>query len=304
YDNRGRNFLHVAIQKSDIESVLFLLSIHVNIHSRTQDSSQLTPLHLAVEAGSEIIVRNLILAGANVNDLTLQKQTALHLAAAKDHSAICTVLLENHVGFDLVDGNINNALHVACQKGHLATCRVLLTECSINAEAVNMRGQNPLHVLCQHGKENAAAIFELFLECMPQYPINKPDVEGNSPLLLAYMNGNGNLCRSLVRAGACLGSCNQAGVNIFNYQVATKQLLVRLLDFLPKEPPWTDGDICLECGNKFGIKTRKHHCRHCGRILCAKCSEKDIPILKFGLNKPVRVCGICFDVLTLGAVST
>ncbi|KAM7311320.1 rabankyrin-5 [Ixodes scapularis] len=304
YDNRGRNFLHVAIQKSDIESVLFLLSIHVNIHSRTQDSSQLTPLHLAVEAGSEIIVRNLILAGANVNDLTLQKQTALHLAAAKDHSAICSVLLENHVGFDLVDGNINNALHVACQKGHLATCRVLLTECSINAEAVNMRGQNPLHVLCQHGKENAAAIFELFLECMPQYPINKPDVEGNSPLLLAYMNGNGNLCRSLVRAGSCLGSCNQAGVNIFNYQVATKQLLVRLLDFLPKEPPWTDGDICLECGNKFGIKTRKHHCRHCGRILCAKCSEKDIPILKFGLNKPVRVCGICFDVLTLGAVST
>nr|XP_037289089.1 LOW QUALITY PROTEIN: rabankyrin-5-like [Rhipicephalus microplus] len=304
YDNRGRNFLHVAIQKEDIESVLFLLSIHVNIHSRTQDASQLTPLHLAVEAGSEMIVRNLILAGANVNDLTLQKQTALHLAAAKDYSAICSVLIENNIDYDLADSGINNALHVACLKGHLATCRVLLTESRINAEAVNMRGQNPLHVLCQHGKENAAAIFELFLECMPQYPINKPDIEGNSPLLLAYMQGNGNLCRSLVRAGACLGACNQAGVNIFNYQVATKQLLVRLLDFLPKEPPWSDGDVCLECGNKFGIKTRKHHCRHCGRILCAKCSEKDIPILKFNLNKPVRVCGVCFDVLTLGASAT
>ncbi|XP_077510441.1 rabankyrin-5 isoform X1 [Amblyomma americanum] len=304
YDNRGRNFLHVAIQKSDIESVLFLLSIHVNIHSRTQDASQLTPLHLAVEAGSEMIVRNLILAGANVNDLTLQKQTALHLAAARDHSAICSVLLENNINYDLADSGINNALHIACLKGHLATCRVLLTESRINAEAVNMRGQNPLHVLCQHGKENAAAIFELFLECMPQYPINKPDIEGNSPLLLAYMQGNGNLCRSLVRAGACLGACNQAGVSIFNYQVATKQLLVRLLDFLPKEPPWSDGDVCLECGSKFGIKTRKHHCRHCGRILCAKCSEKDIPILKFNLNKPVRVCGVCFDVLTLGASAT
>lgn len=41
--------------------------------------------------------------------------------------------------------------------------------------------------------------------------------------------------------------------------------------------------------------------RHCGRVLCGKCSDKDVPILKFGLNKPVRVCELCFDVLTVGA---
>lgn len=34
YDTRGRNFLHTAILKDDLESVLFLLSIHVNVHSR------------------------------------------------------------------------------------------------------------------------------------------------------------------------------------------------------------------------------------------------------------------------------
>jgi ankyrin repeat protein len=59
-DNKGRNFLHIAIQKSDIESVLFLISIHANVNSRVQDAQQLTPLHLAVQAGSEIIVRNLV----------------------------------------------------------------------------------------------------------------------------------------------------------------------------------------------------------------------------------------------------
>lgn len=31
YDNKGRNFLHTAIQKNDMESILFLLSIQVNI---------------------------------------------------------------------------------------------------------------------------------------------------------------------------------------------------------------------------------------------------------------------------------
>lgn len=59
-DNKGRNFLHVAVQNSDIESVLFLISVHANVNSRVQDASKLTPLHLAVQAGSEMIVRNLV----------------------------------------------------------------------------------------------------------------------------------------------------------------------------------------------------------------------------------------------------
>lgn len=37
-----------------------------------------------------------------------------------------------------------------------------------------------MHVLGHYGKENAAAIFELFLECMPEYPLDKPDSEGNT----------------------------------------------------------------------------------------------------------------------------
>ncbi|GBL65729.1 Rabankyrin-5, partial [Araneus ventricosus] len=98
-----------------------------------------------------------LLAGAQVNDLTPQKQSALHIAAVHDHSALCKVLIENGVDYDAVDNNRNNALHLACHKGNLATCRVLLTESHINAEAVNLRGQTT-HVLAQYGKENAAAI--------------------------------------------------------------------------------------------------------------------------------------------------
>uniref|UniRef100_G3U2B7 Ankyrin repeat and FYVE domain containing 1 n=1 Tax=Loxodonta africana TaxID=9785 RepID=G3U2B7_LOXAF len=303
-DNKGRNFLHVAVQNSDIESVLFLISVQANVNSRVQDAFKLTPLHLAVQAGSEIIVRNLLLAGAKVNELTKHRQTALHLAAQQDLPTICSVLLENGVDFAAVDENGNNALHLAVMHGRLNNIRVLLTECTVDAEAFNLsRGQSPLHILGQYGKENAAAICDLFLECMPEYPLDKPDAEGNTVLLLAYMKGNANLCRAIVRSGARLGVNNNQGVNIFNYQVATKQLLFRLLDMLSKEPPWCDGSNCYECTAKFGVTTRKHHCRHCGRLLCHKCSTKEIPIIKFDLNKPVRVCNICFDVLTLGGVS-
>ncbi|CAC5367178.1 ANKFY1 [Mytilus coruscus] len=278
-DNRGRNFLHIAIQKTDIESVLFLISINVNVNSpefaiswsRRQCQEQTR------------------------NDL-------LHLAAADNHASICSVLLDNRIEFDALDENNNNALHIAVQHGHLQATRVLLTESQINAEAVNAKGQMPIHVLCQYGRDNAAAIFELFKESMPDYPIDAVDSEANTGLLLAYVNGNGNLCRALVRAGAKLGTMNRQGLNIFNAPVATKQLLFKLLDMLSKEPAWSEGEICLECCVKFGIKTRKHHCRHCGRLLCAKCSSKDMPIVKYNQQKPVRVCDVCFDVLSLGGV--
>ena len=70
------------------------------------------------------------------------------------------------------------------------------------------------------------------------------DLEYNSVLLLAYQKGKTNLCKSIVRAGACMGKTNSAGLSIFNYPVATKQLLFNLLDMLPVEPPWVTGD-CL-----------------------------------------------------------
>jgi len=57
----------MAIQKNDMESVLFLLSIHVDVNSRVQDATQTPPLHLAAASGSEMLVRSLLLAGARVS---------------------------------------------------------------------------------------------------------------------------------------------------------------------------------------------------------------------------------------------
>ncbi len=64
-DSRGRNFLHTSVLRGDLESVLFLLSVSVDVNSRTQDANLLSPLLLAVQVGSEMIVRNLLLAGAS-----------------------------------------------------------------------------------------------------------------------------------------------------------------------------------------------------------------------------------------------
>lgn len=49
---------------------------------------------------------------------------------------------------------------------------------------------------------------------------------------------------------------------------------------------------CMNCGASFGVMKRKHHCRACGLVVCAKCSNQKYP-LPFEDNKLSRVCLSC-----------
>lgn len=79
----------MAIQKDDIESVLFLLSINVDVNSRVQNELQTTPLHLAAATGNETLVRSIVLAGARVSDcninlkLTIEKSVKSSLLSIR-----------------------------------------------------------------------------------------------------------------------------------------------------------------------------------------------------------------------------
>lgn len=80
---------------------------------------------------------------------------------------------------------------------------------------------------------------------------------------------------------------------IERYVYETNKLLIRLDKLLRDYPPTTDPlrrreheqsvvswvdesivSLCPTCASKFNILTRKkHHCRLCGAVMCAKCSE-------------------------------
>ena len=109
-------------------------------------------------------------------------------------------------------------------------------------------------------------------------------------------------------------------------------MTISSIDIITREPPWGESETCLACGTKFTITNRRHHwfvsaathgdrnlsrsnanqwslylflsfSRHCGRVLCKRCSVNELPIMKFNLQKPVRVCQLCNDVLTLGVMA-
>ncbi|KAG8565136.1 hypothetical protein GDO81_012732 [Engystomops pustulosus] len=64
-----------------------------------------------------------------------------------------------------------------------------------------------------------------------------------------------------------------------------------------RAPDWVDAEECHRCRVQFGVVTRKHHCRACGQIFCGKCSSKYSTIPKFGIEKEVRVCEPCYELL-------
>jgi len=52
--------------------------------------------------------------------------------------------------------------------------------------------------------------------------------------------------------------------------------------------------LCMGCGTAFSLVKRRHHCRSCGRVFCAKCSPNQVPLPRYGIQKAVRVCNRCY----------
>ncbi|KAF7836844.1 1-phosphatidylinositol-3-phosphate 5-kinase FAB1B [Senna tora] len=58
--------------------------------------------------------------------------------------------------------------------------------------------------------------------------------------------------------------------------------------------------VCYECDSQFTIFNRRHHCRICGRVFCAKCTANSIPAPSDEQKtvhedwERIRVCNYCF----------
>ncbi|CAH2007021.1 unnamed protein product [Acanthoscelides obtectus] len=64
-----------------------------------------------------------------------------------------------------------------------------------------------------------------------------------------------------------------------------------------RPPAWIpdiEAPRCMSCGANFTVVKRRHHCRNCGKVFCARCSSNSVPLPKYGHVKPVRVCNRCF----------
>ena len=64
---------------------------------------------------------------------------------------------------------------------------------------------------------------------------------------------------------------------------------------------WQDDrlvDRCNDCGKRWGVLSRRHHCRACGVLVCAACSRKRLVMAAVHASKKQRVCETCHAILT------
>ncbi|CCC42176.1 FYVE-type domain-containing protein [Caenorhabditis elegans] len=316
-NGNGENLLHQAIRQNDIESVLFLLAVAKADPCRPiTDGSLKTPLHLAAIAKDEMILRNLILVNDDVNVTSADGTTPLLEALKARNDKHAAILMENGAEPNVKDEYGENAMLCAVRSGSLDCIRAVADSSRTNRYARNKIGYTSLHICALltidklPKRTSSSDVIELVLiyaeeEAQAQNEkqfagfIDARDADGNTALMIAYSQGNAGVCRSLLKRRACMGQRNNGDVNVFTYETATKQLLLGLLESLEAEPRWSDGDTC-DCGARFSLTSRKHHCRHCGRHVCSKCSETTMPIAKYGEEKRVRVCDVCAHVISTG----
>ena len=94
-------------------------------------------------------------------------------------------------------------MHIAARHNSLKTIKLLKMEFGISPTIKNDKSETPLFISASLGKLN---IFKYLLSCTFFTNLDIPDINGYTPLLIAYKNGYYDIARMLIRKG-CVYSC-------------------------------------------------------------------------------------------------
>eukprot|EP00742_Colponemidia_sp_Colp-10_P009109 GILJ01009908.1.p1 GENE.GILJ01009908.1~~GILJ01009908.1.p1 ORF type:complete len:1719 (+),score=242.82 GILJ01009908.1:19-5175(+) len=181
-----------------------------SINERGKDGY--APLHTAVAKGHEELVLMLLNNGANVDAVTKNNSSPLHLACKKINISLVRLLLDrcNVNNINKLDKNDMNPLHYAISNG-ARECVLLLLERGADVHAIT-KGMTPLLFACQtssgfieHCPTHVdSAVLKLLLDYGAVNDINKLGRNGLSPLLAVVLGfvSNEEAVSLLIDAGA------------------------------------------------------------------------------------------------------
>eukprot|EP00013_Stygamoeba_regulata_P007642 CAMPEP_0177642866 /NCGR_PEP_ID=MMETSP0447-20121125/7847_1 /TAXON_ID=0 /ORGANISM="Stygamoeba regulata, Strain BSH-02190019" /LENGTH=1254 /DNA_ID=CAMNT_0019145117 /DNA_START=57 /DNA_END=3822 /DNA_ORIENTATION=+ len=309
-DPSGKSLLFHAVEQKDLDRVTYLCRFKVNLDC-IEHKYKRSPLHVAMKASEVGIVRALLRHSPNVYARDGRGRTPIW-EAASGGSHECLVLLKEvyrDLNIETPDSSGDTPLHVAVKHNHERVVALLL-QFGANVMARDQQHRTPLHLCALYCYK--VSIARLLLKA--KAVIDAQDSTGCTPLHLATGTFNEGVALLLVQAGAsvCLPNReNLTPIDEANFRPDPKVcaspsaewngFLRRLLQSICNEPAWLPDSLapqCQLCGVKFTLATRRHHCRYCGRVVCSKCSEKNIVIPVFRLEEEVRVDRLCYEILS------
>ena len=193
-DEDRRTPLHYATTKE----VAALLMLDVN----ARDKSGNTPLHLAVDRGSQDIAELLIANGARVNVRNENGQTPLYRAIAIGHNEIAALLINNGTDVNNIDGSGTTPLHKAAHYGTVEILKLLIAKgAEINIQD-NQR-KTPLDIAVDLKLQDTVA---LLISKNPD--VNSEDKEGRTLLHIAVDFKLEDVAKQLIAKGAFVNAKN------------------------------------------------------------------------------------------------
>ena len=159
--------------------------------------------------------------------------TPLHMAVHMGNKEFVKLLLENENSSAYLKNKASlSALHIAAKKGNVNVMKGLTTACPDIYELLNERYQSAPHDAAESGERVAV---EFFLK-RPEFNglINERDINGNTPMHLAAINGHYGIVSLMAR-------CGSVNPNAMNIKGSTTMdiVLSGKLDFQLK--------VCLYC---------------------------------------------------------
>ncbi|WP_044282815.1 ankyrin repeat domain-containing protein [Candidatus Amoebophilus asiaticus] len=166
-----------------------------------QDSSDITPLHIAAKQGGTELFDILVKLGANLTAEDTKGRTALYWASKRGNVSIVSILKERGVNLSNIfcSKYKQTPLHIAVRKGHFKLVESLI-QIIENEEEINVRDKDsntPLHLATNTGN---MALVKLLIKHNAK--LHARDKDGNTPLHMACMDNRMGIMNFLLESSA------------------------------------------------------------------------------------------------------
>ena len=172
---------------------------HINEEDEDYDVEEdfTSPLIASIVAGDLSTVRSLLKQGANKNEATNKRRTAMWHAADNGHLDIVQLLVEQEADKEKGKKLDGTPLWIACSNGHLAVARYL---CEQGADENQIGGGCLDTILGAASLEGHLPVVIYLVE--QGIDMEKADVNGYTPLHIASLEGHLEVTRYLLEQGA------------------------------------------------------------------------------------------------------
>lgn len=242
-DGKGNSALAYAVQRSDVNTIKFLMSKGARVNDAFEKGNTL--MHFAAKNDDVKVMSELFAAHADYNAKNAAGQTPLMVAVSERKlKAIDLLLAQENISVVDVDNDMNNMMHYAAKAGNIDLMKKIQPK--VDANAYNKERKTPLHLAAAAGSLECVQMLEeiglplSFKDAygkkavdyarVPQVRKFLFDNENKNELIFgAVKNRNFKSVQEFISFGAKVNASDLQGIPLLHHAIARDTSVLSLL---------------------------------------------------------------------------